>query len=71
MVRKVDANASAILWVGVTSTTLDALELSDFLKRVYVDRLSTVPGVANVISAASGATPCGSGSTAPRSPPAA
>ena len=29
-------------------TTLDALELSDFLKRVYVDRLSTVPGVANV-----------------------
>jgi multidrug efflux pump len=48
VVRKVDANASAILWVGVTSTTLDALELSDFLKRVYVDRLSTVPGVANV-----------------------
>src|SRR5919112_6701541 len=48
VVRKVDANASAILWVGVTSTTLDALELSDLLKRVYVDRLSTVPGVANV-----------------------
>src|ERR671920_696006 len=48
VVRKVDANASAILWVGVTSTTLDALELSDYLKRVYVDRLSTVPGVANV-----------------------
>ena len=38
----------AIMWVGVTSTTLDALELTDFLKRVYVDRLSTVPGVANV-----------------------
>ncbi|WP_201842188.1 efflux RND transporter permease subunit [Microvirga zambiensis] len=48
VVRKVDANASAIMWVGVTSTSLDALELSDFLKRVYVDRLSTVPGVANV-----------------------
>ena len=48
VVRKVDANASAIMWIGVTSTTLDALELSDFLKRVYVDRLSTVPGVANV-----------------------
>ena len=48
VVRKVDANASAIMWVGVTSTTLDALELSDYLKRVYVDRLSTVPGVANV-----------------------
>ena len=30
VVRKVDANASAIMWVGVTSTTLDALELSDY-----------------------------------------
>jgi multidrug efflux pump len=48
VVRKVDANAQAILWVGVTSASLDALELSDFLKRVYVDRLSTIPGVANV-----------------------
>ena len=38
----------AIMWIGVTSETLDSLELSDFLKRVYVDRLSTVPGVANV-----------------------
>jgi multidrug efflux pump len=47
-VRKVDANAQAILWISVTSSTLDALELSDFLKRVYVDRLSTVDGVANV-----------------------
>ncbi|MGO4704963.1 efflux RND transporter permease subunit [Microvirga sp. 2MCAF38] len=48
VVRKVDDNASAIMWVSVTSSSLDALELSDFLKRVYVDRLSTVPGVANV-----------------------
>ena len=48
VVRKVDDNASAILWVGVTSSTLDALELSDYLRRVYIDRLSTLPGVANV-----------------------
>ena len=48
MVRKVDANAQAIMWIGVTSKSLDSLELSDYLKRVYVDRLSTVPGVANV-----------------------
>ena len=46
--RKVDANAGAILWISVTSTSLDALELSDYLKRVYVDRLATVDGVANV-----------------------
>ena len=49
MVSKVDANAQAILWIGVTSTTLDSLELTEFMKRVYVDRLSTVQGVANVI----------------------
>jgi multidrug efflux pump len=48
VVQKVDANAQAIMWIGVTSKTLDALELTDFLRRVYVDRLSTVPGVANV-----------------------
>src|SRR5918993_2071016 len=48
VIRKVDANSGAIMWVAVTSSTLDALELTEFLKRVYVDRLSTVPGVANV-----------------------
>ena len=48
VVRKVDSNAAAIMWVGVTSSTLDALELTEFLKRVYVDRLATVPGVATV-----------------------
>src|SRR5215218_4088261 len=48
VVRKVDSNAAAIMWVGVTSSTLDALELTEFMKRVYVDRLATVPGVATV-----------------------
>jgi multidrug efflux pump len=48
VIRKVDDNASAIMWISVTSASLDALELSDFLKRVYVDKLSTVAGVANV-----------------------
>src|SRR5919202_1949988 len=48
VIRKVDANSAAIMWITVTSSTLDALQLTDFLKRIYVDRLSTVPGVANV-----------------------
>ncbi|MDQ4136382.1 MAG: efflux RND transporter permease subunit [Pseudomonadota bacterium] len=48
VVRKVDANAQAIMWIGVTSQSLDSLELSDYLRRVYVDRISTLPGVANV-----------------------
>jgi multidrug efflux pump len=48
IIRRVDSNASAIMWIGVTSTTLDAMELTDFLRRNIVDRLSTVPGVASV-----------------------
>ena len=48
VIRKADSDQRAIIWVGITSTFYDALELSDFVKRVYVDRLSTVPGVANV-----------------------
>jgi multidrug efflux pump len=48
VIRKVDANSSAMMWVSVISNSLDPLELTDFLKRVYVDRLSTVPGVATV-----------------------
>jgi multidrug efflux pump len=48
VIRKVDANAAAIMWIAVMSSSLDPLELTDVLKHVYVDRLSTVPGVANV-----------------------
>lgn len=48
IIQRVDSNAQAILWIGVTSTNLDAMELTDFLRRVIVDRLATVPGVASV-----------------------
>jgi multidrug efflux pump len=48
VIQRVDSNAQAILWVGVTSKNLDAMELTDFLRRVVVDRLATVPGVASV-----------------------
>lgn len=48
VVQRIDANAQAIMWIGVTSTALDALELTDFLRRVVIDRLSTVPGVASI-----------------------
>jgi multidrug efflux pump len=53
VVRKVDANAAAIMWIGVTSSTFDALELSDFLKRVYVDRWPPWTASPTSISAAS------------------
>lgn len=48
VIQRVDSNAQAILWVGVTSTNLDAMELTDFLRRAVIDRLATVPGVASV-----------------------
>ncbi len=48
IIQRVDANAQAILWVGVTSENLDAMELTDFLRRAVIDRLATVPGVASI-----------------------
>jgi multidrug efflux pump len=48
VIQRVDSNAQAILWIGVTSSKLDAMELTDLLRRTMVDRLATVPGVASV-----------------------
>jgi multidrug efflux pump len=48
IVARVDANAFAMMWIGVTASNLSALEMTDFLRRNVIDRLSTVPGVANV-----------------------
>jgi multidrug efflux pump len=48
VVARVDANAQAMMWIGVTSDTMDSLELTDFLRRNVIDRLATVPGVANI-----------------------
>lgn len=48
-VRKADANANPIMWFNLTSDRLNELELSDYARRVVVDRLSVVDGVALVI----------------------
>ncbi len=47
-VTKADADASPILWLNLSSTTMDGLELSDYARRYLVDRLSVVDGVALV-----------------------
>lgn len=47
-VTKADADATPILWMNLSSTTLDGLELPDFARRYLVDRLSVVDGVAIV-----------------------
>lgn len=47
-VQKANADASPIMFLSFTSTTLNRLELSDYAQRYLVERFSTVPGVANV-----------------------
>ena len=48
IIQRIDSNSQAIMWIGVTSSNLDAMELTDFLRRTIVDRIATVPGVASV-----------------------
>ncbi len=47
-IRKANADASPIMYLNFTSTTMNKLQLSDYAERYLVERLSTVPGVANV-----------------------
>jgi multidrug efflux pump len=47
VVQRVDANAFSMMWIGVTSSEMSPLEITDYLRRNVIDRLSTVPGVAN------------------------
>jgi multidrug efflux pump len=48
IIQRVDANAFPMMWIGVTSTEMSPLAMTDYLRRNVVDRLSTVPGVANI-----------------------
>ncbi len=45
IVIKADSDNQPILWFTLTSDRHSALELSDYAKRVLIDRLATVPGV--------------------------
>ncbi len=47
-IEKVEADADPILWLNMSSTKLDTLQLSDYAERYVVDRLSSVDGVAQV-----------------------
>lgn len=48
VIRKADADADAIMWFSLQSTTLNRVELTDYAERYIVDRLSVLNGVANV-----------------------
>jgi len=47
-IGKVDFNADPIIWVNMSSSTLDVLELTDYAERVIAERLGVLPGVARV-----------------------
>ncbi|WP_085808916.1 efflux RND transporter permease subunit [Sphingomonas sp. TZW2008] len=47
-VRKVDADAQAIMYVVVQAPTWNKIDLSDYVERFLVDRFSTIDGVAQV-----------------------
>ncbi|WP_091739896.1 efflux RND transporter permease subunit [Phenylobacterium immobile] len=47
-IAKADADAQPIMILQLSSTTLNRLQLTDYANRYLVERLSTVPGVAQV-----------------------
>lgn len=49
IIRKVEADASPIMWLPMTSDKHTPLQLSDYADRYVVDRLQTISGVAQVL----------------------
>jgi multidrug efflux pump len=47
-IEKAESDAETILWLNMSSTTMDTLQLSDYADRYVVDRLSSLDGVAQV-----------------------
>ncbi len=47
-VRKADSDSDTIIWLNMSSTKMDALQLSDYADRYISDRLSSLDGVAQV-----------------------
>lgn len=49
IISKVEADANAIVWLAFYSDRHNQLEITDFADRYVKDRLSSLPGVSNVI----------------------
>lgn len=47
-VRKVDADAQAIMWLNLTGEGRDPLWLADYADRIVVDRFASIDGVARI-----------------------
>jgi multidrug efflux pump len=49
VVAKVDGDSRPILWIAIVAPQLSGMELTDLARRRFVDRLSIVEGVAQII----------------------
>ena len=47
-VQKTDSDQQVIMWLNLTSTRMNTLELADYAQRYLVDRLSVISGVARI-----------------------
>jgi len=48
VVSKADANSDPIITVSVQSTTMNALQLSDYAENILQEKLQTIPGISSV-----------------------
>ncbi|MGH8076868.1 MAG: efflux RND transporter permease subunit, partial [Lysobacter sp.] len=47
-IEKVESDAETIMWLNMSSTRMDSMQLSDYADRYIVDRISSLDGVAQV-----------------------
>jgi multidrug efflux pump len=47
-VQKADASEEVVLWLQLSSDTMNAIELTDYAERFLVDRFSSIDGVARI-----------------------
>ncbi|HEY5613356.1 MAG TPA: efflux RND transporter permease subunit, partial [Lysobacter sp.] len=47
-VEKADSDSDTIMWLNMSSTQMDSMQLSDYADRYVVDRISSLDGVAQV-----------------------
>ncbi|MGQ4661531.1 efflux RND transporter permease subunit [Lysobacter sp. F6437] len=47
-VEKADSDSDTVIWLNMSSTSMDTLQLSDYADRYIVDRLSSLDGVSQV-----------------------
>ena len=47
-VEKADSDSDTVMWLNMSSTTMDTMQLSDYADRYVVDRIASLDGVAQV-----------------------